>query len=105
MTGNNHTIKFIVFKNCPPFISTLVSIGNIYYNSCSNKVNHSGTKATHWKICDDRGVTIMACENKGKPVSNKSKLWMKKHLNFLLLVNRHQLLPLFLAKVDELLLW
>lgn len=28
---------------------------------------------------------------------------MKNHLNFLLLVNRHQLLPLFLAKVDELL--
>ncbi|WP_124065059.1 TetR/AcrR family transcriptional regulator [Clostridium sp. E02] len=28
---------------------------------------------------------------------------MKKHLDFLSLVNRHQLLPLFLAKVDELL--
>ncbi|OBR96801.1 hypothetical protein CLRAG_03100 [Clostridium ragsdalei P11] len=28
---------------------------------------------------------------------------MKKHLNFLLLVNRHHLLPFFLAKIDELL--
>lgn len=28
---------------------------------------------------------------------------MKKHLDFLSLVNRHQLLPLFLARVDELL--
>jgi hypothetical protein len=28
---------------------------------------------------------------------------MKKHLDFLLLVNRHQLLPLLLVKVDELL--
>lgn len=28
---------------------------------------------------------------------------MKRHLDFLSLVNRHQLLPLFLAKVDELL--
>jgi hypothetical protein len=28
---------------------------------------------------------------------------MKKHLDFLSLVNRHQLLPLFLGKVDELL--
>lgn len=28
---------------------------------------------------------------------------MKKHLNFLLLVNRHHLLPLFVSKIDELL--
>jgi hypothetical protein len=67
-----------------------VSIGNPYYNSWSNEVNHFGTKATHWKICVDRGETIMSCKNKGNPVSNKSKLCMENTLLKLMQTENYQ---------------